>query len=67
MARYLLKKVATQYLMIGYMVVAIISLCASTLSLTTVNLGITLFVATCATVGPSLIGFNITVKLFLDD
>ncbi len=66
-AKYLLKRVATQPLIIIYMVLAIVSLCASTFSLNTINLGITLFIATCATVGPSLIGFNVTLKLFLDD
>lgn len=49
------------------MIIAMISLSASTFSLSTINLGITLFVGTCATVGPGLIAFNITLKLFLDD
>jgi predicted MFS family arabinose efflux permease len=67
LAKYLIKRVPTQPLIIIYMILAIISLCASTFSLSTINLGITLFIATFATVGPALIGFNVTLKLFLDD
>jgi predicted MFS family arabinose efflux permease len=65
--KYLLRRVSTQILALVYMSVALLSLCASTLSLSTVNLGITMFIGAGSSFGASLISLNITIKIYLDD
>jgi MFS family permease len=60
-------KLSTQKLLIVCMLTSMASLILSSLSLTTVNLSITLFFATLTTISAADIAFLVTAKLFLDD
>lgn len=63
--KYLIKRVSTEKLAVGYLLLVTLSLCASTFTLTNINLGVTLFIATGSFVGVSVIAFSVTIKLFL--